>query len=130
MAPPRILIIIPDQWPRALLRAGLREVGYDAIGATDLRDALRYRTSEPGRGPVRLVIVEQEAVQGGDAPLLEPLRARHGDPPTVLLAHATHAPPPGAWAAVLRRPFAVGDVASLAARLVPLPPAARAPLDE
>ena len=27
--PPRILLVMPAQWPRALLRASLREVGYD-----------------------------------------------------------------------------------------------------
>lgn len=33
MLAPRVLILQPDHWPRALLRAELREAGYDAVGA-------------------------------------------------------------------------------------------------
>lgn len=127
--PPRVLIVLPDQWPRALLRAALREVGYDAVGARDLGGALRARPGGPDRGPVRLVIVDQRSLgPGGDAPLVR-LLARHGEPPTMLLARATLAPPAGPWRQVLRRPVSVADVVAAAQALLPLPPAARHPID-
>src|SRR3954470_19927901 len=54
--PPRVLLVMPDQWPRALLRAALRDAGYDAVGAPGLSAALRYRPAVADRGPVRLVV--------------------------------------------------------------------------
>src|SRR5439155_20440400 len=75
MWPPRILIMSPDQRSRALLRAELREAGYDAIGASSLTTTLRYPPDEPDRGPVRLFIVDGDAAA---APaLLERTRARY-----------------------------------------------------
>ena len=43
--PPRVLIVMDDQWHRALLRAALRDVGYDAMtllvaGTPDKLDAI------------------------------------------------------------------------------------------
>src|SRR4051794_21364037 len=103
--PPRVLLVMPEQWPRALLRAALREVGYDALGAPGLGGALRYRAEVPGRGPVRVVLVDQGVLQGDEAfPLLTTLLHRHGDPTPILLARAAPMPrlpdkaEPGPWA--------------------------------
>lgn len=116
--PPRVLLVMPAQWPRALLRAELEERGYDAIGAPDVGFALRYRAAEPGRGPVRLIVVDQDAL-GGDAHLLlEGLALRHGQPPLLLLAHAARPTPPGAWSRVLRRPLRLGELADAAEEMV------------
>src|SRR5512142_2916514 len=46
--PPRILVVMPAQWPRALVRAELRERGYDAAGARDLLEALSEDESAEG----------------------------------------------------------------------------------
>jgi DNA-binding response OmpR family regulator len=126
--PPRVLIVMPDQWPRALLRAALREVGYDAVGTQKLRSALRIRADEPDRGPVRLVIVDQSALSAGDAELRK-LLAAHGMPPAILLARATLPAPVGPWKTVLRRPVSVAEIVAAAQTVLPLRPADRHPVD-
>lgn len=119
---PRILIVMADQWPRALLRAALRQAGYDAIGTRSLSGALAYAAHDPGRGPVGAVVVDWSAVDGvSDAETRETLAAllqRHGTVPTVLLGSAVHADPTGAWTRVLRRPFSIDDVVELVGGLV------------
>lgn len=106
-----------DQWPRALLRAELTELGYDAVGALDLEHALRYPPSEPDRGPVGLIIVEQSMLVG-DA--LDLLRKRHGGPPVILLAGGGGPEPPGPWDRVLRRPVSIGEITGVVQTLLPL----------
>jgi len=128
--PPRVLVISGDQWPRAGIRAELREAGYDAIGALDVAAAFACPARDPSRGPVRLIVVEQDALSDDEArESLGRLTARFGGLPVVLLAHATRAQPAGHWAAILRRPFSVGDVVAAVRRLVPLPPGQDIPLD-
>jgi DNA-binding NtrC family response regulator len=119
---------MPDQWRRALLRAALREVGYDAVGARNLEDARRYRAIEPGRGTVQMVIVHVDALESAGAELSEML-ASHHTPPVVLLAHATHEAPPGAWSRVMQMPFSVADVVEAVQSAVPLPASKKYPLD-
>jgi hypothetical protein len=119
---------MPDQWRRALLRAALREVGYDAIGARNMDDASRYRAIEPGRGPVKLVLVDQDAVANGMDELRDIL-ASHHDPPTILVASATRALPDGPWARTVRRPASVADLVTEVESDIPLPAEARHPLD-
>jgi hypothetical protein len=123
---PRVLLVLPDQWPRALLRAELREEGYDAVGARSLEEAMVYRPEVPERGPVRLVLVEGDAVGEG---ALADLLARHGNPPAVLLAHAGQEIPPGPWLRVIRRPVSIADLARVVRELVPLRDAPARPLD-
>jgi hypothetical protein len=123
-----VLIVMPDQWPRALLRAALREDGYDAVGTRNLDSALRIRPEEPDRGPIRLVVVDQAALKGAEDEL-ERLLARHNAPSTLLLARPTLAVPPGRWDLVLQRPVSVGDIVSATQTLVPLSPDDRHPLD-
>lgn len=134
--PPRVLLVMPDQWPRALLRAALREVGYDALGAPGLAGALRYRVQAPSRGPVRLVLLDQAALQGDEAlPLLTTLLHRYGDPAAILLARAVpmSGPPgkaePAPWTRVIRRPVSIDGIVAVVRELLPLPPAMSRPLD-
>ena len=134
--PPRVLLIMPEQWPRALLRAALREVGYDALGAPGLAGALRYRVQAPSRGPVRLVLVDQAALQGDEAlALLTTLLHRYGNPAAILLARAVamSAPPeqakPAPWTRVLRRPVSIDGIVAAVRELLPLPPGRSRPLD-
>lgn len=119
MMAPRVLIVSGDQWPRALIRSALRELGYDAVGTRGLESAMRISADEPGRGTVKLIVVEQSAL-GGNAALVRELLARHGRPATLLLAHATSAPSPGQWTSVMRRPFSVDAVVQAVATLLPL----------
>jgi DNA-binding response OmpR family regulator len=127
--PPRVLLVMPEQWPRALLRAALREAGYDALGATGLAAALRYRTESPDRGLVRLILVDQAALKDEEsATLLDVLVRRHEDPAAVLLARAMPARPlpaaaaPAPWRRVIRRPASIADLVAAVQALLPLPP--------
>ena len=129
--PPRILLVMPGQWPRALLRAELRERGYDAAGARDLLEALSE--GESAEGPVRLILIDQIALAEGDAALLHDLVnrlvANHPGAAVVLLAGTTHKEPEGPWQQVLRRPMSISDIVTAVQLAVPLPPGDRHPLD-
>ena len=127
---------MPEQWPRALLRAALREVGYDALGAPGLGAALRYRAEVPGRGAVRLVLVDQAVLQNDEAfPLLTALLHRHEDSAAVLLARAAPMPRPPdkaepvPWARVIRRPVSIDGIVAAVRDLLPLPPGSSRPID-
>jgi DNA-binding response OmpR family regulator len=124
-----VLIVMSDQWPRALLRAALREQGYDAVGTRNLTSALRIRRDEPERGPVQLIVVDQPALAGAGSQLNELLN-RHRAPATLLLARSTQAIPEGNWAKIIRRPVSIADIVTAVESLIPLAPENRHPLDE
>jgi CheY-like chemotaxis protein len=126
---PRVLVVMPDRWPRALVRAALRDVGYDALGASTVEAALRVRAVDPDRGAVRLILVDQSALDHGGGAQLDSLLERHGTPSTLLLSRATAEPPAGPWQRVLRRPVSVAEIVSAVQTLFPLPAAGRHPLD-
>jgi hypothetical protein len=125
---PRVLIVMPEQWPRALLRAALREVGYDAVGTRDLDTALRVKSDEPDRGPIRLMIVDQSAASGAQQQLAK-LFSLHGTPPTILLARPTLAVPAGQWKRVIKRPASIDEIVSVVRESLPLPSQLRHPID-
>lgn len=117
--PPRVLLVMPEQWPRALLRGALRELGYDAVGTRSLDSALKIPVHELGRGPVGLVVVDQDALAGDSAAALDALLQRHGSPPTLLVAHAARPVDERRWSRVVRRPASIADLVREVARLVP-----------
>jgi hypothetical protein len=126
---------MPEHWPRALLRAALREIGYDALGAPGLAGALRYRGEVPGRGAVGLVLVDQAALGDDAVALLPTLLQRHAGPAAVLLARTLS---PGGlpeaarrvvWSRVVRRPVSIAELVTAVQQLVPLPSDARRPID-
>jgi DNA-binding response OmpR family regulator len=121
MKPPRIVIVIPGQWPRALLRAELRERGYDAVGAASLAEALVYPAREEGRGPVALLVVDATALGEEGGELLGRLVARHQDPLRMLITPSRDRPP-GDWTAVLRRPLRKEQLHERIRALLPLTP--------
>jgi hypothetical protein len=120
---------MPAQWPRALLRAALREVGYDASGTRALRGALYQAAPDPTRGPLRLVLVDQDALTDDEEPYLDKLRERISDALIVLLAPVTRSAREGPWTRVIRRPIRIADVVQLIETLVPLGPGVRPPTD-
>jgi hypothetical protein len=134
--PPRVLLVIPEQWPRALLRAALREAGYDALGAPRLASAHRYPIQTRDRGPVRLILVDQAALTDEEsATLLDALLRRHGYPAGLLLARAMPAQPlpataaPTPWRRVIRRPASIADLVTAVQALLPLPPGSGRPIE-
>jgi hypothetical protein len=119
---------MPDQWPRSLVRATLRDAGYDAVGTRTLASAMRIAVAEPDRGAVRLIVVDQAAL-GANGARLDQLLALHDAPATLLLASATAGTLAGAWQRVLRRPVSVADIATAVAAIVPLAAEGRHALD-
>lgn len=126
--PPRVLLVTADQWPRALMRAALREAGYDAVGTRSLAGAMHRVAPAPDRGMVGAVVIDQEAV-GEDAGTIASLRQCAPDAAVVLLAPATRRAREGPWTRVVRRPVRVEEVVRLIEELVPLPASARRPVD-
>jgi len=123
-----VLLIIGDQWDRSFIRAALREVGYDAVGARSPAEAQRYRSIEPGRGTIGLIVADHEA--GAERDALADVVASHRSPPLILVARGTQAPPPGSWSRVIRRPLTVADVVDAVESILPLGAEARRPLDD
>jgi hypothetical protein len=124
-----VLVVMAEQWPRALLRSALRETGYDAVGTRTLSSALRIPVAMPERGPVQLIVVDQSALDGEPDERLERLAASHGHPATMLLARATSAAPAGSWRRVLKRPVSVADVARAVQEVLPLAAGQRRAID-
>jgi hypothetical protein len=114
----RIWVIGSDHWPRAYLRAELIERGHDAVGYLGIRDAVVDLALAPSRRP-RLVVVDLLG-QIEDEPLVAAL-FRQGAP-VVALAGATAATEERLllhpWAAFLRRPLTIGQVADVVDRLL------------
>jgi hypothetical protein len=129
METPRVLIVMAAQWPRALIRAALRQAGYDALGAADLREALAYPAEEEQRGPVRLIILDQSVLRGPDDKLAGELVDRHAGALTLVLESAFHPSVEGVWQRVIRHPATIADIVETARELLPLPPAAAHPMD-
>lgn len=117
-APPLVLIVMPDQWRRALLRAALREAGYDAVGARDLAEALG------DRAPARLIVVDQRVLRAPNHALLARLLHRHEGPVTVLISESGRGPVGGTWRQVIQRPASIEDVVNAVRRWLPLAPEA------
>jgi DNA-binding response OmpR family regulator len=120
---------MPAQWPRALLRAALREVGYDASGTRSLTAALYQAAPDSARGPVRLVVLDQEALSEDEGSHLEALRSHTSAAPIMLLAPTTRRVREGPWARVIRRPTSIATLVQEIESLIPLAPEARQPID-
>jgi hypothetical protein len=127
--PPRVLIVMSEQWRRSLLRAALREVGYDAVGASALSSARRIPAIEPNRVRVGLIIVDQPALRNNRAEDVARLTAAHAPAPAILLARSMVAVPSGPWRRILPRPLSIADVVTEVQSLLPLAQNLRHPLD-
>jgi hypothetical protein len=130
LGPPRVLLVMPAQWHRALLRAALREIGYDASGTLTMEGALHQSVSDPGRGPVRLVVIDQDALTDEEWHRLTDLQNRAPDAALLLLAPRTRPVREGPWAAIVRRPTSIAEMVGVIEHLVPLPAEHRHPLEE
>jgi hypothetical protein len=129
MPPPRIVLVMPDQWPRALLRAALREVGYDASGTRGLSGAFHQAAPDPSRGPLGLLLVDQDSLTEDGESYARQLKECAASVPIILLAPATRPTRKGPWTRVIRRPTSIADLVQLVESVVPLAPGDRRPID-
>ncbi len=109
--PPRVLIVMPDQWSRALLRAELLERGLDTVGAPDMVAALLCRPIETGRGWVEVILIDQDALDERGARLVDLLLSRHKRARALLLASVLLERPSGPWHRILYRPASLDRLA-------------------
>ena len=121
--------MMPEQWPRAHVRAALREVGYDAIGAETVVSALGHPPVEEGRGPVRAIILDDAAAVAAPTDAVDLMLARHGHPAVLLITSAVTEPLEVGGAHRIRRPTSIGEIVIAVRDLVPLAPEAQGPLD-
>jgi hypothetical protein len=119
MSEPRVLVVMQAQWPRALLLAALVEEGYDAVGASNLEEALSQPPVQAaGREPVRLLVLDHHISR--DDPRLQTLLQRHPEAKTLFLESAFGSSQPEPPEHRLRYPAFMGDVIQAIQRLVPL----------
>jgi DNA-binding response OmpR family regulator len=109
-----VWIIDVEQWPRALLRAELIERGFDAAGYETVRDAI---DSFPLRRP-DVVVVE---LRGQPMPLVERLLALRVPVLIVGGIPEINDLPRREWAAVMRRPVSLGEIADRVGSVVARP---------
>jgi hypothetical protein len=117
--PPRVVVAMAEQWPRALLRAALLEAGYDAVGARSVAEALAQGRGDPERDPIKLLVVDRPVLVGAER-FLEELVSLHGRPICLLVAPAGEVAPEGPWREVLRRPVSIGEIVEAVRRHLPL----------
>ena len=114
---PVVWIIGRRQWPRALLRTELIERGFEAVGYMELSHALAA-LRHPNVLKPSLIVLELFGLSFGRDELEALVRF---EVPTVLLGGAMQLSRPFIgeleWAAVMKRPFTVGDVADLVERI-------------
>jgi hypothetical protein len=106
-----VWIIDSEQWPRALLRAELIERGYDAVGYVTVEDASRTIGS---RFPDGIVLELRGVTREQVATLMNvgvPVIAIASIPEPEWLRQFP-------WAAILRRPVSIGEIADRVAEFV------------
>ena len=115
---PPVWIVDCEQWPRANLRAELIERGYDATGYIALGPVLSALRRTATRKP--LVLVVDLHGQSVSEPDFKELAA--SDVPVVLIEGSVESQLEGVsarqWAAVLKRPVTLGEVADLVERII------------
>jgi hypothetical protein len=119
MSGPTVLVVMASHWPRALLRAALREAGYNAVGSSTLKEALAFSAGDDGR--VGLIVLDHTVVNGRDHPLLADLLARHSHALTLKIESATHRSDSRAWSHVLWRPVSIAEIVGATQSLLPSP---------
>jgi hypothetical protein len=119
--PPVVWIVGAEQWPRALLRAELLERGYEAIGFVALPHAVAALALGPPACPRPRAVVVDLGGQTVTAAALGRLAASGAVLIAVGGAVELAAPAVAAfpWAATLRRPATLGDIAQAVGRNLP-----------
>lgn len=113
-----IVLVVPQHWERALLRAELVECGHDVAALRGLGELLLFRPAQAGHGPISVVLVDRKALAGRRRQLLAVVQARNPGARFVLLAGATDTIAHDPATVVLRRPVSIGQVATKLGELV------------
>lgn len=121
MRGPRVLLVIPDDWPRALLRTRLRDEGYHAVAAPSVDESFVYPVTDPDAGPIRLMVLDQAAYT---LDALDRFLQRYKGVRVLLLGYGTGETPPGPWTAVLRRSAPADELLRAVQEIIPLTPGA------
>jgi DNA-binding NtrC family response regulator len=109
----KTIFVVGWEWRfRALLRAQLREQGYDAQGFETLAEAAEALVSAPAPALVVFDTTDSDAAETATY-----LREWAGRLPVVLIAGTQEEVPSGA-AHVLRRPATIGQITTLVAELL------------
>ena len=117
---PRVLIVMRARWPRALLRAQLRERGYQAFAAPSLSAALPYVSRRHGGAP-HLILADEQLLVGEEARAALAQLGNGVRPAVVLIARSGEALPEGEWSAVVERPVEPTRILRTVASLLPPP---------
>ena len=56
-----VVLVMPQHWERAILRAELIERGHDVVGMRHLGDLLAFYAAEAGHAPIGVVLVDRTA---------------------------------------------------------------------
>ncbi len=118
---PVIWIIDRQQWPRAALRAELLERGVEAVGFIELTDALAA-LKDPHSTKPQVIVLELFGLSPKQNEF--DMLTSTGIPVLILCGAAELNDAPvrnHKWAAVLQRPFSIGDVVTAVDRLLARP---------
>lgn len=81
-----VILVVPRQWERALIRAELLERGHDVVALRGLGDLLTFHAAAAGHAPIGVVLVDGRALTGRGHGLLSVVRGRKPDVAFLLLA--------------------------------------------
>jgi hypothetical protein len=125
-----IVLVVPQHWERALLRAELIERGQDVAALRGMGDLLFFHPAQAGHAPIAVILVDRKALAGRRRKLLPVVRARNPAARFVLLAGGMDTIKDDGATVVLRRPLSIGQVATKLGELAASEsrrPAARSP---
>jgi hypothetical protein len=94
-----------------------------------MEGALQQALPDPARGPLRVVVIDQDALSDEEF-WLRDLQKRAPDAALLLLAPRTRPVREGPWAGIVQRPTSIAEMVGVIQRLVPLPPERRHPIED
>jgi hypothetical protein len=119
-----VVLVLPERWLRQVIRAKLAARGHQVVELADLGALAAFRPDRARHGALRLVLVDENAVHGAGAGVLERVRARHRGVPLVLLQSWMTGQASGPWSAVIPRVEPDVELLDRLALMQPFAPAA------
>ncbi len=122
MEQPLIWIVDCEHWPRSALRAELIERGYEAVGHVTLDEALSRLRAVPVEARPRAIVMDLRGQEINPGVLRELIQSSI---PTIILGGMTELSDAliqeHRWAAVMKRPILLGEIADRIEKMVPAP---------